>query len=312
MSTTTPPNPNSHLNAFNFHTGRPRFHFEEGAAGGAAAGGAGGAAAGAAGAAAGAGAASPWHSGIDAEFIGHAQNKGWKLDDPKEAFAAAAKFARDLERHFGAPPERIVRLPAPDAKPEDLRAFYERIGAPKEAKDYDLTPIKDPAISDAMRAAMHERGVPKDAANVIATQIAKALESKTTTDNTLLTAKLAEQKEALAKNWGDKFAFNHLQAIEGARRLGIDKEAVAALEGQIGYDKVMEAMRKIGANTREDTFVERGAGGPVGDVTTTEGAKARKAELMADHGWVERYNAGGAAEKREMTRLNQMITGVVG
>jgi hypothetical protein len=30
----------------------------------------------------------------------------------------------------------------------------------------------------------------------------------------------------------------------------------------------MEAMRKIGANTREDTFVERGAGGPAGDVTT--------------------------------------------
>jgi hypothetical protein len=147
---------------------------------------------------------------------------------------------------------------------------------------------------------------------VIATHIAKAIESKTTTDNSALTTKLGEQKEALAKNWGDKFAYNHLQAIEGARRLGISPEGVKAMEGVIGYDQVMEAMRKIGANTREDTFVERGAGGPVGDVTTTEGAKARKSELMADAGWVERYNAGGAAEKREMTRLNQMITGVLG
>jgi hypothetical protein len=299
MSTTNLPNPNSHLNAINFHTGRPRFHFEEPPP--------------APPPPAPPPAAPPpaaWHTGVDAEFIGHAQNKGWKLDDPKEAFAAAVKQARELERHFGVPPDRLVKLPAADAKPEDLRAFYERIGAPKEAKDYDLSPIKDPAIADSLRATMHDRGVPKDAANIIATQLARTLESKTTTDNSALTTKLAEQKEALNKNWGDKFAFNHLQAIEGARRLGIDKEAVAALEGTIGYDKVMEAMRKIGANTREDTFVERGAGGPVGDVTTVEGAHARKNELMADAGWVDRYNKGGAAEKREMTRLNQMITGV--
>jgi hypothetical protein len=299
MTTTTPPNLYSHLNAFNFQTGRPRFHFEEPPP------------------------APPppspppapppaaWHTGVDAEFIGHAQNKGWKLDDPKEAFAAAVKQARELERHFGVPPDRLVKLPAADAKPEDLRSFYERLGAPKEAKDYDLSPIKDAAISDAMRAAMHERGVPKDAANIIAAQVAKAIESKVTTDNTLLTTKLAEQKEALAKNWGDKFAYNHLQAIEGARRLGISPDGVKALEGTIGYDQVMEVMRKIGANTREDTFVERGAGGPQGDVTTLEGAKARKAELMADAAWVDRYNNGGAAEKREMSRLNQMITGVV-
>jgi hypothetical protein len=165
-------------------------------------------------------------------------------------------------------------------------------------------------IADSLRASMHEQGVTKNAANIIATQLAKTLESKTTTDNSALTAKLDEQKQALAKNWGDKFAYNHLQAIEGARRLGISPEGVKALEGTIGYDQVMEVMRKIGANTREDTFIERGAAGPQGDVTTVEGARARKTELMNDAAWVERYNAGGAAEKREMSRLNQMITGV--
>jgi hypothetical protein len=250
-----------------------------------------------------------WHTGIDAEFIGHAQNKGWKLDDPKEAFVAATKQARELERHFGVPADRLVKLPAPDAKPEDIRAYYERIGAPKEAKDYDLAAIKDAAIADSLRATMYERGVPKDAAAAVAASVAKALESKTSTDNTLMTAKLAEQKAKLTQNWGDKFAFNQLQAMEGARKLGIAPEAVAALEGVIGYDQVMEAMRKIGANTKEDTFVERGAGGPTGDVTTREGAVARKQELMADLAWGDRYLKGGAAEAREMTRLNTLIDG---
>jgi hypothetical protein len=36
---------------------------------------------------------------------------------------------------------------------------------------------------------------------------------------------------------------------------------------------------------------------------------ARKAELMADPGWVDRYLKGGPTEKREMTMLNTMIDG---
>jgi hypothetical protein len=250
-----------------------------------------------------------WHTGIDAEFIGHAQNKGWKLDDPKEAFVAATKQARELEKHFGVPPDRIVKLPAADAKPEDLRAYYERIGAPKEAKDYDLSAVKDATVAESLRATMYERGVPKDAASAVAASVAKALESKATSESAVNVQKLEEQKAALRANWGDKYDYNHLQAIEGARRLGIAPDAVKALEGVIGFDKVMDAMRKIGVGTKEDTFVERGGGGPAGDVTTREGAVARKQELMADAAWADRYLNGGAAEAREMTRINTLIDG---
>jgi hypothetical protein len=69
-------------------------------------------------------------------------------------------------------------------------------------------------------------------------------------------------------------------------------------------------MRKIGANTREDTFVERGAGG-TGEVTTREGAVSRKAELMADPAFRTKYLKGDPSSVREMTRLNQMIVGEV-
>jgi hypothetical protein len=302
MTTATPPNLHSHLNAFNFHTGRPRFHFDEASDAAAAA-------ASAAAAAAAASAAKPWHDGIDAEFVGHAQNKGWKLDDPKEAFVAAVKQAREAEKHFGVPVDRLVKMPAADAKPEDLRAFYERLGAPKEAKDYDFTAVKDTTIADALRSTAHAAGLSKDAAAAIAASVAKAIESKAATDTTLDAGKLAEQQAKLKANWGDKFDFNHLAAIEGARRAGISQEAVKALEGQIGYDGVMEHFRKIGMNTREDTFVERGASG-TGDVTTREGAVARKAELMADKAWGQRWLNGGQLEAREMLRLEQLITGV--
>lgn len=254
-----------------------------------------------------------WHDGVTPEVKGFWQLKGLPVDDPKAFGTKLTELYQQAEKFIGAPPDQIVRLPKPDAKPEDLRAYYERIGAPKEAKDYDLTPIKDPAIADSLRATMHERGVPKEAAAAVAATVAKSLESIAAAQTTLDTAKLVDQRAALEKNWGGKdsatYQFNHLNAMEGARRLGITPEAVKAMEGQIGYDKVMEAMRKIGAHTREDTFVERGVSGQ-GDVTTMEAAVARKAELMNDNAWADRYMKGGAAEKREMDKLNQMITGV--
>ncbi len=309
MTHATLPNPHSHLHAINYHTGRPRFHFDENADGAAAA-----ASAAAAAAAAAASGAKPWHDGVEAETLGHWQNKGWKVDDPKEIAVAATKQARELEKHFGVPADRLVKLPAPDSKPEDIAAYHQRIGAPKEAKDYDLTPIKDAAIADSLRSTMHTQGVPKDAAAAVAAAVAKALESNATQQSTLDAGKLAEQKVTLEKNWGGKdsatYQFNHLNAMEGVHRSGVSQEAVRALESVIGYDAVMEHFRKIGANTREDTFVERGVGG-TGEVTTAEGAVARKNELMADKdGWAKRYMNGGVAERREMDRLNQMITGV--
>ena len=251
----------------------------------------------------------PWHEGVEAETLGFWQNKGLPIDDPKAFGTKLTELYRSAEKFIGVPPDQVVKIPKADAAPEDIRAYYERLGAPKEAKDYDVSAVKDPMIAEALRATMHSRGVTKDAAAEIAKAVATSLESKATTDSTVNAQKLAEQQAALRANWGDKFDFNHLQAIEGARRLGIAPEAVKALEGVIGYDKVMEAMRKIGVGTKEDTFVERGAGGATGDVTTREGAVARKAELMADVAWGERYLKGGAAEAREMTRLNTLIDG---
>lgn len=279
--------------------GRPRFHFDENAAG---AGGDAGAAA--------AAAAKPWHDGVADDVKGFWQNKGLPLDNPKEFGTKLTELYRSAEKFIGVPPDQVVKIPKADAAPEDIRAYYERLGAPKEAKDYDLSAVKDATIAEAIRTAAHTRGVTKDAAAEIAKAVATSLESRATSESTVNVQKLEEQKAALRANWGDKFDFNHLQAIEGARRLGITPEAVKAAEGLIGYDKLMESMRKIGAHTREDTFVERGAGGSAGDVTTREGAVSRKAELMADVAWADRYLKGGAAEAREMTRLNTLIDGV--
>lgn len=255
----------------------------------------------------------PWHAGIEPETLGFWQNKGYKIDDPKALAAELTKQYRAAEQHIGAPPDQILRLPKADARPEDVKAFWARLGA-ADAKDYDFSGVKlngqplDEAFATTLRESMARNFVPKDRAAALAADVAKHMESADTANLTVYNAKLAEEKATLAKNWGTNFDFNHLKAMEGARKLGITPEGVKALEGQIGYAAVMEAMRKIGSGTSEDVFVE-GNRGPGGNPTTREGAMARKAELMADTAWCARYTKGGVAERQEMDGLNMMIDG---
>lgn len=259
--------------------------------------------------------AKPWYDGVDAETIGHWDNKGWKKDDAKEIALAATKQAREAEKFFGVPADQIIKMPKADAKPEDIRAFHQRLGAPADAKEYDFSTIKgadgnpiNATLADALRASAFSQGLTKTAAAAVAAEVQKSLDSARSTDATVAAAKLAEEKTKLAENWKANYDFNHLKAMEGARRAGITPEAVKALEGQIGYAAVMEHFRKIGANTSEDAFIERGATGG-GVPHTREGAMSRKAELMADADWAGRYLKGGVAENQEMTRLNTMIDG---
>ena len=64
----------------------------------------------------------------------------------------------------------------------------------------------------------------------------------------------------------------------------------------------------VGTKIGEDKFVAA-ANGPNGGIMTQQQAVARKAELMADTFWRDRYLAGGSAEVREMTNLVTIIAG---
>jgi hypothetical protein len=256
-----------------------------------------------------------WHKGIEPDTVGFWQNKGLDISDPKALTLKLTEQYRAAEKHIGAPADRIIRLPE---RPDDAAAWqgvYERLGTPKEAKEYELGGIKfsdgkelEASFLDSMRRELHTAHVPKDAAPGIVKAVVKYMEDTTAAESAIRASKANEEKETLQKNWGTSFDFNHLKAIEGARRLGITPEAVKLMEGQVGYSAVMEAMRKIGVGTTEATFVERGTGGQ-GTPPTREGCVARKNELMADAEWTKRYLAGGVKEGQEMKSLLMMIEG---
>lgn len=261
--------------------------------------------------------AKPWFDGIDAETIGHWDNKGFKKDDPKALVTELTKAWKGLEKHFGVPADRIIKLPEKADDEAGWKAVRERLGAPADGKDYDFAGLKyadgsevEQGFTDVLRASLHRAGVDKTAARGIAQDLIKYSDGNESANSTERAATLQSSREALRKDWGANFEFNRLTAMQGARRaLGTDERAqqiVAAMEQAIGYQDTMNFWLKIGQGTTEDTFHASGQGGMP---TTMNGAAARKVELMADKDWVARYLKGDAAAVREMNNLNLLITG---
>lgn len=288
----------------------PRMHFDEAGAGAAADAGAA--------AAAGAGAAKPWFDGIDAETIGHWDNKGWKKDDPKVLTTELTKAWKGLEKHFGTPADQLIKLPKDNADEAGWSSVRERLGMPKEAKDYDFSSIKradgrdlDAALLDRLRPALHKAGTPKDAAPEVIKAVVGHLDAEAKATADARAARLATDRASLQTEWGQNFEFNRVTAMQGARRaVGSDEGAaklVESMQEAIGYKATMEFWRKIGSGTSEDTFHDVTKGG---GVTTRNGAVARKAELEGDAEWVSRYTKGGSKERQEMDSLMQQIHGV--
>lgn len=259
----------------------------------------------------------PWHQGkLDAELLGHVQNKGWKAEDPIEVAVAAVRAHREAERHIGVPADQILRLPKDKNDEAGWKSVWDRLGAPAEAKDYDFTAVKsadgtaiDQAFADAIRQTAFELHIPKDAAPAFAQSVVKHLDGVKAASTQETQAKLGEERAALDRSWGKNKDANMFVAKQAAAKLGVDPEAVAALENTVGYAKVMEMFRKVGAQMGEDIFVD---GSHTGEprAMTREQAVARKSELMRDGDFAKRFLDGDAKAVREMTGIDRMIAGV--
>lgn len=259
-----------------------------------------------------------WYAGktTDAEIIGHIQTKGWDKKPVDEVALAAIQSHRDAEKLIGVPANQMIRLPQDANDANAWKGVWQRLGVPADAKEYDFAGIKTAAgtdmpadLQDFLRAQASNFNVPKDAAKGIAAALVKFQDDKSASEAAEKAANVVTQRDELKKSWGPHWDANMLVAKNAAAALGVSPETVAALESMtgVGYAKVMEMFRSIGSKIGEDKFV--GSGGAGGGVMTREQAVAKKAELMNDTAWTERYLKGGSNEVREMTALNVLIVG---
>lgn len=286
-----------------------------GAGAAAGAGGDAGAAAGAAGAGAGAGIGGgsanvtadqgsfDWtKSGLDADHLGYAQNKGWKGP------ADTVMSYRNLEKLVGAPADQVLKLPTDDT-PESWAPIYNKLGRPETADGYKL-PVPDgadPAFSKQASEAFHKAGVSQKQAEALTTwwneQAAGAI--KTQSDDTA--KRDTEQLTKLNVKWGANMQANSAIVDRAATAFGMTTAHIDGLKAAMGPGEAMEFLHNIGSRLgTEDSFIA-GDGKPLntGGLSPQQ-AMAKITELRADAGFVSKYSKGDVASKQEMDRLHKI------
>jgi hypothetical protein len=245
---------------------------------------------------------------------GHVANRGWDKLDANTALAQAVKAHREAEKLIGVPAEQVLRLPKDVNDAEGYGRIYKALGAPADAKEYDFSGVKfadnselNPEFAEGLRGLAAKIHLPKDAAVEVAKWVASTIDSDEQKETAEYATKLATEKDTLIKNWGANAGVNKIVAQNAATKLGVDAEAMSALEKTVGYAKVMEMFRQIGSKIGEDKFVNNG-NGPGSDVMTADQAQAKIDLLAKDEGWMAKFNAGDVQATSEFDNLTKLIT----
>jgi hypothetical protein len=260
-----------------------------------------------------------WTNAItDAETLGALQTKGWDRLDPAAAVEQAVKAHRAAEKMLGAPADHLVRLPTRPDDEAGWRNVWQRLGAPEKAEDYTFDGIElgTPELTDRFKSAIRdtaaELNMPKAMAERMAHSFDKFMSDGKMAINAENSAAIQAEQGKLALDWGqpgsDRFRANMFVADQAAANLGVAPEALSKLKDGLGAAEVAKMFHKIGVAMGEDRYVA-GANPTNNGIMSRDQAVARRAELMADKQWTERYLIGGAPEKREMLALNNLIVG---
>lgn len=256
----------------------------------------------------------PWHSSVDPSIATHWKNKGYDLSDPAKVAIEATKGQLEAVKLLGVPPHQLLRLPGDINDEAGWSKVWQTLGAPANKEGYDLSNVKfsdgsdlDTGFAEFMRDKAHELHLPANSTVALSRAFVSFMEQADRREAEQTAATLAEQKAQLQKDWGNDYEFNRQTAVQGAQKLKVTAEDVAALEQVVGYARVMEMFRKVGAGSNEDAYIPGKQGGEF--MTTAQTAQARLNELMANPQWSARLVQNEPEARREFESLTRLISG---
>lgn len=212
----------------------------------------------------------------------------------------------NLQRHLSG--EKLV-VPGKNATDEDWRQVYEKLGLPKDAKEYGVK-FKDGTTVDEKFAGeftqlAHKAGIlPKQAQALADWFSEKNKEAETEYTNTLKQQREAEVG-ALKKEWGDAFDKKRGLANTVFSQLPGDLQQALKEEGLTGNVKFTKALALIAEKYLSEDQIKGGTQSSLNQALSPAEAKKAADMIMGDfsHPYHQKEHPGHAAAVQEVAKL---------
>ncbi len=246
-----------------------------------------------------------WYDGFQ-----NAEAKAWVQATGLPDAERAVEKAWNLEKLLGADRAgRTIVLPTDVNDAKAWEPIYEKLGRPPTADGYKLNVPEgqDPAFSKEAAQWFHGAGLAPAQANALVEKWNAFMQTTQTAAAKAEQEALRTEHEALSAEWGTGPAAEAQReyARRAAVTLGLDAEAITALEKVSGFSKTMKALAKVGQMSGEAQAVGMGEGSQFG--MTPAAARAQKDRLMADKDWRQKYLNGDHQARAEMAKLDTVL-----
>lgn len=247
-----------------------------------------------------------WASGFKSEEVkSYITQKGFKSPE------ALAESYRSLESKMGAPADRLLSLPE-KMEGEAARAVWERLGAPKEAKGYEIAKgdeKADPKFVEAIQGIFHKNNLTKDQAQGVAKEYEAYANSQLQAQQEAHNNAIMQGDVSLKKQWGAEYDRNVEIARQGVKILGLDAKTLDLMEQIQGRETLYKTLQKIGVGVGESNFVDGASANSQAVELTPEQAHAEIKNLMNDKKFYKQLEKGNTEARARWDKLNQLASG---
>lgn len=212
------------------------------------------------------------------------QHEGFaQFKEPSEAWS---KFDTLLKAE-----KSMITIPGKDAKPEEVAAFYTKIGRPENVDGYKITKPADlpegvpydPAIEAEFKKFAHAENLTASQAEKLYGWYYDLVKNGHASEQARLEKAQGEAIDKLKTDWGAKFDGNKEIAVRAFKTFG-NEETAALLDKQVDGVKLgdhpafIKWFHSIGTKIMDDKATFGKDGGAGGD--TVEANERKKAEQM--------------------------------
>lgn len=216
-----------------------------------------------------------WKAGLPEEIRSHPSMSNFKsVEDLGKSWVNAQKL-------IGA--DKLV-LPGKDAKPEEWATVFDKLGRPKEAKEYAITEpenmpkeLKDEEQREAFKAEAHKLGLLPD-------QVQGLYQWFVGQQMKILEDMASEQQESqgaaeatLRKEWAKSYDSNINLAKKVFNQFG-DKKDAAWFQEHGNDPALLRLFAKVGKVMSDDNLIK----GPVGEALSPQEAQVEINKIMSD------------------------------